>query len=217
MDNNNEQYQDYPNDIINVGRLAVEDFDNDEIFDECKFFKSFKPFDTLVINPVINKLHPIIHFIGYKSNVVGIISIISFIIVLIYIYNNKRFLGWIFLFFSVYTRLIDKFFAAKCLGNSYISEDFISMLLKLTIFIIVFIIIESSSLINNNKYNYCYIILFMLIIAIITEYHVENIIKNNINDKEASILLKIRITLIIGLTLISIGILLLKTRLESFG
>lgn len=214
MNNDNEQFQDYPTDIINVGRLAVDEFEN---FDGCNFFNSFKPFDTLIINPVIDKLYPIIHFFGYKSKIVGIISIISFIIALIYIFNNKRFLGWIFLFFSIYTRLIDKIFAAKCSGNNYLPKDFITMLTGLAIFIIIFIILESSSIMNDNRYNYSYIILFMLIITIITEYHIENILENKLTDYETEYLVKIKTSLIIGLILISIGILLLKTRLETFG
>lgn len=221
---NDERFQDYPMDIINVGRLAFENFNDkynliEDNNDKCQFFKSFNPFDKLIIYPVLNYFDPFFHFLGYKSAVVGLISIIAFLVAIYYAYMNKKILVWIFIFFGIYVTLIDNIFESKCTNNKYVytNADLISLLLKMMIFIICFIIIESPSLADNNRSNYCYIILFMLIVAIVSEYHIRNIIGNNLTNDEKNDLTKIRTTLIMVLIVIIIAILLLRFNNESIN
>jgi hypothetical protein len=148
---------------------------------EENIFHTFNPFDKLIIFPIINLLKPFIKFIGYKSNVVGSISIISYICAFYFIYYKNKLLVWFFTFLGTYSRFLDKLFTLKqdkkikSINPYYINE----LIIKIVIYIVIFALLEGPPFNNvTEKHNYVYFIIFLITMLIITKHNCKKINPN---------------------------------------
>jgi hypothetical protein len=156
---------------------------NNDILNDLKnsknnFFKIFKPLDRILINPLIQILQPVFRHFNYKSDDVGFISLLAYIITLYWAYHQKEILMWIFLFFGSYCSFLDKIYYYKKCKNQYKKScEMIKILIRIVSYIVMFIFMKSSYIFNVRKISdYVYLLIFMSIILIITEHHTSVIV-----------------------------------------
>jgi hypothetical protein len=176
-------------------------------------FKIFKPLDTILINPTLDLLEPILKFFN-KSKTISSIVLMSYSFTLYFLYKSKKNLVWLFLFLGIFAGFFDDIYYTinlkqiqqlKNLSNNnnlkknskiqyktrkflnYEHNEMQNILIKTIIFIILFCLIQIDILKSKDQNSYNYMIVFMLIIIIILEFHTKNkIIESEIaNTKES--------------------------------
>ena len=170
------------------------------------FYNQFKPIDSILIKPLIKCSYIIMKQFGYKSDIIGFLALFSFCIALFYSYNCKDLLTWIFLFCSLLVSFVDKLYLNN-LSSKIRQKEFLVVLIKITILILMSIILKIFIL-NNNNYkivkNYILLLIFMLLLIIIITHHTEKLLlKENIKSKKIQWIKRIN-TLILLISIIYI-------------
>jgi len=162
------------------------------------FYNQFKPLDQILIKPLVNNSYQIMKHLGFKSKIVGFLTLYSFCIGSYFAYDNKDNLSWIFIFFSFFISFFDKLYLNK-LDKKTKSKEMLSTLIKLTVHILLSIILKLYILNNNDCKiikNNIYLLIFIILIIIILTHHTEKIFnKNNIKSKKLLFIKKINISI----------------------
>jgi len=163
------------------------------------FYNQFKPIDSILIKPLIKYSYIVMKQFGYKSDIIGFLALFSFCIALFYSYNCKDIITWIFLFCSLLISFFDKLYLNK-LSAKLRQKEFLIVLIKITIHIIMSIILKIFILNNNNNKlikNYILLLIFMLILIIILIHHTDKILlKENIKSKKIQWIKQINSTIL---------------------
>ena len=77
-------------------------------------FKTFKPLDSIIINPTIDLFGPLFDILKFKSKTIGFIVLLSYCLGLYFIYHSKENLVWLFLFFGMFTSYFDEIHYVNC-------------------------------------------------------------------------------------------------------
>jgi hypothetical protein len=179
-------------------------------------FKTFQPLDSLIINPLIDIFEPIFKLLKFKSKTVGTITIMSFCFSLYFLYHMKNNLVWLFLFLGIFIGFFDKLhyivtskkvyltkksFRSKTNTNTktkyipkklynllnYEHKEMYNILVKLTIFTLLFAILKSNMAYYDKSKTYYYLLVLMSIMIIILHFHTENkIIESKIGKTKKS-------------------------------
>ena len=182
-----------------------------------KFYDQFKPLDQILIKPIIDNSYIIMRELGYKSQIVGFISLLSFCIGLYFVYNRKNNLTWIFIFMSFFVSFFDKLYSDE-LDNKTKSREMLIIIIKLTIYVLLNMILNLY-IFNKSDCkiikNYIYLLVIILIIIKILIHHTEKIfIKEKIKSRKFLFLKRIN-NFIILICIIFIFYLSLNIRLDK--
>lgn len=216
-DYSNEYNINNSEDIVNEILNMIDDTDNNENQNQKQknlssprkmskdVFKTFKPLDTHIINPLIAIFEPLITNLKFKSKTVGTVSIMIFCFLLYFLYCSKNNLVWLFLFLGYFTSLFDDLHYFVCLKKVYalkktfnnktnnktkyipkklykiLNYEYNEMhiiLVRLTLFVLLFAILKSNMYYNKSN-TYLYLLMLMSITIIILQFHTENIILNS--------------------------------------
>lgn len=144
-------------------------------------FSIFNPIDVVVYK-ILNICKPFFKFIGFKSEIIGCVSLILYALSFYSSYNRNINLTWIFLLLGLYVSFLDNLFVSENLND----KELVRVLIKTISCIFMFVFINSN--IIGQTHQAKYIILFMIILLIITEHHTRKIINghnnvSNINNK----------------------------------
>ena len=163
------------------------------------FYNQFKPIDEILLKPLVKCSHIIMKNFYYKSEIIGFMTLLCFLIATYFSYNKKDNLTYIFIFFAFFISFFDNLYDNK-LNEKQKDKEMLIVLIKLTLHIIVNMIIKlyafkdySCSVIKKNLY----MLVFFLIIVLMLSHHTEKIFKKKkIVSKKLSYITKINVFLL---------------------
>ncbi len=133
------------------------------------FYHQFKPFDT-IIKRLVRTLKPS----TYKSDKIGFFTLVSYALAVYFIYQQKEFLTWIFVFIGSFITFFDCLDQNTNLSPKQKYKEMIHVIIKLFSHLIFFILLKTSLLTNNQtRSNTIYMLISMLLIIIILNHHTE--------------------------------------------
>lgn len=133
-----------------------------------KILSDLAPLDTYIYQ-ISELFSPVIKWLGYKTNIIGFISIAEYTLALSMLFTkqkNKLFI-YIFIFFAKVTDILDKLYV-----NKDIEIEYINAIVKMISFIIMFNLMIHIEMKEQILLNICFLfILLVLIYNIKKKYH----------------------------------------------
>ena len=133
-----------------------------------KILSDLAPLDTYIYQ-ISELFSPVIKWLGYKTNIIGFISIAEYTLALSMLFTkqkNKLFI-YIFIFFAKVTDILDKLYV-----NKDIEIEYINAIVKMISFIIMFNLMIHIEMKEKILLNICFLfILLVLIYNIKKKYH----------------------------------------------
>lgn len=133
-----------------------------------KILSDLAPLDTYIYQ-ISELFSPVIKWLGYKTNIIGFISIAEYTLALSMLFTekkNKPFI-FIFIFFARVTDILDKLYV-----NKEIEIEYINAIIKLITFIVIFNLIIHIEIKEKMLLNICFLfILLVLIYNIKKKFH----------------------------------------------
>jgi hypothetical protein len=164
-----------------IDKLINEKYNNYHSHDNI--FSLFKPFDDIIIIPLIKLCRPFVKFFGYKSSITGFVSIVLYLSAIYFSYKGRHNLVWIFMFLGSFVRYLDNMFYKKYHNIEISTDDTMEFMVNLIIHIIIFMILENKHKSHEEYSNYLYFIIFMSIILLISEFNIKKIITNKLDSQ----------------------------------
>jgi hypothetical protein len=130
------------------------------ISDANNFFHTIKPFDSLIVKPLIEFMNPLINIFRFKCENVGFMFIIANCMSMYYLYNDRNNLVWTFVFCAFILSFIDdaidmrynweknktKTNKSKHFNIKKFINELANILIKIIGIIIIYIILSISKL-----------------------------------------------------------------------
>lgn len=125
-----------------------------------KILSDLAPLDTYIYQ-ISELFSPVIKWLGYKTNIIGFISIAEYTLALSMLFTkqkNKPFI-FIFIFFAKVTDILDKLYVNKDIENEYIN-----VIVKMISFIVMFNLMIHIEMKEKMLLNICFLFILLVII-----------------------------------------------------
>jgi glucose uptake protein GlcU len=180
-DNNNDSIDPLITKVIesNYNRCIpdVEDITQQIPNIDKNFYNQFKPFDQILIKPLVNISYIIMKQLGYKNPIIGFLAMVICIIGSFFLYKKNENLTWLFIFFCFFISSFDKLYDNK-INNRLKYKEMLLVLVKSTTYLLLYMILKLYIPTNINS-NHIWLSIFMITIIIVLNHHTEKIFKQN--------------------------------------
>lgn len=200
MNQNSDTESDYKNNIPELYQINGQKINTESKYN---FYNQFKPFDKIIIRPLVDSSFLIMKHLGFKSKIIGFLTLFSYSVGGVFSYNSKDNLAWAFMYLGFLISFFDKLYINN-VDNKYRLNEMLIILIKLTIYVILSIIFRSYILTDNNCKNInnnIYMLILILIVNTVLSHHTEKIyLKNNIKSRKLLMIKKINIIILLIFT-----------------
>lgn len=145
------------------------------------FYDQFRPIDQIIVKPLVESSHILMRRLYYKSEIIGFVALVCFIISIYFLSIKKENLSSLFIFFACFISFFDTLHNGK-LNNKQKHKEMLIVLIKLTVFIIINMIIKlymfsdyPCKIIKRNLY----MLILILVLILMLIHHTEQIYKKN--------------------------------------